>query len=459
MSVLRVWLTAIVLALSNWLATAIVLDVDDPKSIRDAAATVAHGVQALYNGNKTGGVLGKWPFPPYYWWESGASWDGMVNYWHFTGDNSYVDVTYEALVSQIGPTNDFILPQEKSDTGNDDQAFWAFAAMSAAEFGFPQPPNPYPSWRQICDNVFNDFVQRWNFDSETCGSGLRWQFTSENAGHDYKNSISNGGFFQLAARLARMTGNQTYIDWAEKVWDWTTEIGLVDNMYNVFDGTDLKINCTQINHQQWTYNVAIYLYGAAVMQNYTNATEKWVARTRGLLDATSTFFSPFPNATDIMFEAMCEKSSTCNVDQYSMKAYLARWLAGTSLLAPNTAGRIGQLLRVSAVGASNACTAGEFGNTCGAKWYIGGWDGTSGLGQQLSAMEIFYGLLVNSTRPPSVLNSVRIRDAPPNIPMVLPDPAPSNARALYDGVGQVSVAYSFIFGIATGAIILIMDTL
>jgi mannan endo-1,6-alpha-mannosidase len=40
----------------------------------------------------------------------------MVNYWHFTGDDSYVNVTHEALVSQIGPTNDFMLPQEKFDT-------------------------------------------------------------------------------------------------------------------------------------------------------------------------------------------------------------------------------------------------------------------------------------------------------------------------------------------------------
>ncbi len=85
-------------------------------SIRDAAAIAADGLQALYSGNKTGGVLGKWPFQPYYWWESGAAWGGMVNYWHYTGDNSYVNVTYEALVSQIGATNDFILPQEKFDT-------------------------------------------------------------------------------------------------------------------------------------------------------------------------------------------------------------------------------------------------------------------------------------------------------------------------------------------------------
>lgn len=287
--------------------------------------------------------------------------------------------------------------------------------MSAAEYGFPNPPDPYPSWRQICDNVFNDYVQRWAVDSETCGGGLRWQFTPENAGHDYKNAISNGGFFQLAARLARMTGNQIYVDWAEKVWDWTTAVGLMDDMYNVFDGTDLTINCTQINRIQWTYNVAIYLYGAAMMQNYTNAADKWVTRTAGLLGATATFFSPFPNATNIMFEAQCERSSTCNVDQYSMKAYLARWLAGTSLLAPFTALRIGELLRASAVGAAGACTAGPANSTCGSKWYIAASDGTSGLGQQLAAMEVLYALLVNDAAPPSVLNSVRILDAPPNL--------------------------------------------
>lgn len=90
------------------------------ESIRDAAAIAAFGVQVLYNGNKTGGVLGKWPAPaqggPYYWWQSGASWGGMIGYWHYTGDNSYVKVTHEALVSQIGPTNNFIVPLEKSNT-------------------------------------------------------------------------------------------------------------------------------------------------------------------------------------------------------------------------------------------------------------------------------------------------------------------------------------------------------
>lgn len=329
--------------------------------------------------------------------------------------------------------------------------------MAAAEYGFPQPPDPYPPWRQIGDNVFNDYVQRWIFDSESCGGGLRWHFTPENAGHDYKNAISSGGFFQLAARLARMTGNQTYADWAEKIWDWSTAIGLIDNVYNVFDGTDLTINCTEINHDQWSYNVAMYLYGAAMMHNFTDATEKWVTRTTGLLDSTSTFFSPFPNATNVMFEEMCEKSSTCNVDQYSMKAYLARWLAGTSILAPYTAGRIGGLLRASAGGAARSCTAGPSGSTCGVKWYTSDSDGISGLGQQLSALEAISALLVNGSTPPSVLNSVRVRDMPPNSATVLPDPSPpSNARPLLDDAGQLQMVYGHLLGLMTGLTILLI---
>lgn len=322
--------------------------------------------------------------------------------------------------------------------------------MSAAEYGFPQPPAPYPSWRQICDNVFNDYVKRWAFDSDTCGGGLRWQFTPENAGHDYKNAISNGGFFQLAARLGRMTGNKTYVDWAEKIWDWTSAVGLIDDKYNVFDGTDLKINCTEINHNQWTYNVAIYLYGAAMMQNHTKASKKWVRRTSGLLGAASAFFSPFPNATNTMYEALCERQSVCNVDQLSMKAYLSRWLAGTSLLAPYTAGRIGELLRASAIGASTACTSGAYGNTCGAKWYINGWDGTSGLGQQMSAMEVMYALLVNKTAPPSILNSVRTRDAPAKVLVVLPDSSRNGTGPLHNGGGgvQFGVDYGLLSGSA-----------
>lgn len=362
-----------------------------------------------------------------------------MEYWHYTGDDSYMNVTQEALTAQLGPAYDFNVPEEAFNEGNDDQAFWVFAAMSAAEYSFPQPPAPIPSWLTIAKNAWEAYRSRW--DTSACRGGLKWQFHPQNAGYFYKNSISNGAFFQLSARLARFTGNQTYVSWATKIWDWTSGVGLIDNIYNVFDGTDETINCSAVDHHQWTYNVGVFLYGAAMLQNYTNGSSPWIGRTAGLLDAANTFLTPFKNATDIMFEAECELSMTCNVDQLSMKAYLIRWLAGTSIVAPFTAGRVGQILRTSAQAAASACTGGPYNNTCGSKWYIHGWDGTSGLGQQLSAMEAMYALLVNQTNPPITLSNVVIQDGSPSPTIAktatqqLPT-ATGTARPLYDSGGH-----------------------
>lgn len=218
--------------------------------------------------------------------------------------------------------------------------------------------------------------------------------TSENAyGYDYKNSISNGAFFQIAARLALYTGEQHYIDWANKVWDWSWKVGLISSTYDVFDGSDDKKNCTALDHTQWSYNVAVYLEGTAAMWNTTKQ-PIWKERTLGLLNASDVFFSPFSNVTGIMFEAACEPYNKCNNDQYSFKAYLARWLAKTMILAPFTAKTIRPLLETSARAAAKSCSGGTDGVTCGTKWWVGDYDGKTGVGQQLSALEVIQSLLI-----------------------------------------------------------------
>ncbi|TID13009.1 GTP-binding protein 1 [Venturia nashicola] len=416
--------------------TSIQLDINNRDSIHQAAAQVAQGVQDLYQ--PAHGIIGKWPYPPYYWWESGAAWGGMIEYWHYTGDSKFNAVVHEALTYQLSlsPTGDFNIPGEGFDTGNDDQAFWVIAAMSAAEYGFPQPPPPSPTWLQVAVNAFEVFTQRWAKDSSTCGGGLRWQFLETKDGWNYKNSISNSLFFQISARLARYTGNQTYVDWSHRIWDWTASIGLIDDIYNVFDGSDVLLNCSQLDHHQWSYNVGAFLYGSAALANYT-VDKIWEQRTAGLLTATSTFLSPFVNATDVLFEAYCELAGTCNVDQLSMKAYLIRWMVGTSLLAPSTAPRVREILRASAPGAAAACNP-----ACGSKWFVNGSDGTSGLGQQLAVMELFYALLADETTPPPTTSpQVSIQSQPSNIAEILATatsrsriPTPSaSARPLFDG--------------------------
>ncbi|EHK99713.1 putative mannan endo-1,6-alpha-mannosidase [Glarea lozoyensis 74030] len=113
--------------------------------------------------------------------------------------------------------------------------------------------------------------------------------------------------------------------------------GLIGDAYEIYDGSSDTENCTVIDHGRFSYNQGIYLFGAAMMYNYTNASTIWQPRVAGLLNATSAFFS----STKIMYE-LCEPAQTdhptgtCDTDQRSFKAYLSRWMAGTAKIAPFT---------------------------------------------------------------------------------------------------------------------------
>ena len=139
---------------------------------------------------------------------------------------------------------------------------WALAAMTAADQQLPSP-SASPLSIENAKNVFDLQASRW--DTATCGGGLRWRISKFNDGYAYKNSPSAGTFFQLVARLARYTGNQTYADWAVKTWDWTTSIGLIGSEFKVYDGAHTTTNCSDINNLEWTYTAGTFLYGSAVM--------------------------------------------------------------------------------------------------------------------------------------------------------------------------------------------------
>ena len=102
---------------------------------------------------------------------------------------------------------------------------------------------------------------------------------------------------------------------------------------------------------------------------------------------------------------ICEEYNACNVDQRSFKAYLSRWMAASSQMAPFIYTQVLQLLQVSAKAAAAQCNGNgpvaPAGQTCGLKWYLNGtWDGTDGVGQQMAAMEVILGTLISSTQAP-----------------------------------------------------------
>jgi mannan endo-1,6-alpha-mannosidase len=70
-------------------------------------------------------------------------------------------------------------------------------------------------------------------------------------------------------------------------------------------------------------------------------------------------------------------------------------------MAPFTYDTIMPLLKTSAAAAALQCSGGSDGRTCGLKWTDGAvWDGTSGVGQQMSALEVIQSNLIAEVKAP-----------------------------------------------------------
>ena len=149
----------------------------------------------FYHGNETGETPGILPGPPddgkgdYYWWQGGAMMGAYIDYWHFTGDDTYNAVVSQGMIHQTGDNGDYQPRNFTASLGNDDQGFWGMSAMLAAENRFPNPPEGDYQWLELAQGVWNTQAAPDRHDDE-CNGGMRWQVPPTNVGYDYK----NGGF-------------------------------------------------------------------------------------------------------------------------------------------------------------------------------------------------------------------------------------------------------------------------
>lgn len=67
--------------LVNGLVSGIDVQLDSSASLKDASSTIAYDMMKSYTGNNTGDNPGNLP-PPYYWWEAGAMFMHMVDYYY-----------------------------------------------------------------------------------------------------------------------------------------------------------------------------------------------------------------------------------------------------------------------------------------------------------------------------------------------------------------------------------------
>jgi len=389
-------ITSSLLLLLTQRSHALDIEVDDKDSICDAAALVVDGLMDYYEGFKYGGTVGMFS-QPYYWWQAGHAFGGVLNYWYYCENDTYHDVLYDSLLAQTGSNYDFIPKNQSTTEGNDDQAFWGIFVMAAAERNFTEPKDDdVPDWLEMSQAVYNTMWARW--DTDSCGGGLRWQIFTWNSGYDHKNTVSSAGLFQMAGRLARYTKNDSYVQTSETIYQWFLDSGFLvddDGKAKLYDGADISDNCSNIVKYEWTYNYGLMIGGASYLYNLTED-DTWLERVTSLVEGAKVFFTD----DDVMYEKTCLPGDNCNTDQRSFRAVFSRMLGTTTVLVPSLYDEIRPLLEKSAKAAAQSCSGGSDGHTCGENWSHNGWDGKYGLGEQMAALEVFLSLLAPTEKNP-----------------------------------------------------------
>lgn len=107
-----------------------------------------------------------------------------------------------------------------------------------------------------------------------------------------------------------------------------------------------------------------------------------------------------------MLEVACETTTVgCDTDEQTFKAYLSRWMAATTKVAPFTESTIMTYINASAQAAAEQCDGGSSGRACGEHWTAGStYDGKYGVGEQMSALSIIQATLIG-TAPNLVTNN------------------------------------------------------
>lgn len=377
----------VILSIYISLTSALDLTAGDKDSVCEAAKYVVQGELNYYEGLKYGGTVGMFASPNY-WWNAGEAFGGLLDYYTFCdNDNKTLkNLIYEGMYQQAGESFNYIPSNQSMVEGNDDQGVWGLAVMEAVERNFTDPEDH--SWLSMTQAIFNTMEARW--DTEHCGGGLRWQIFTWNSGYDYKNSIANGCLFNIAARLARFTRNESYAKVAEKVWDWMEDVGFLtseDDKLVLHDGAKIGDNCTDVTDKKWSYTYGIFIAGCAYMYNYTEDS-MWLDRATEIIEVSSYFFKD-----GIMYETTCMPNH-CNNDQRSFHSLFARCLGITTVLAPETVSLIEDNLDKSAEAAAQSCSGGDDHVTCGEDWTKTGWDEVYGLGEQMCALEVMLATIV-----------------------------------------------------------------
>ena len=205
------------------------------------------------------------------WWNSANVLEATIDYCRLT----------DSLTYRSNLLNTF----EKNKRNNflnefyDDEGWWALTWIKAYDLTGEQ------RYLNMAKTIFNDLKGGWD---STCGGGIWWSKQ-----RSYKNAIANELFLAIAARLHLRTlgdkGAGSYLEWAQREWNWFKNTGMInrDNLIN--DGLDST--CKNNGQLTWTYNQGVILGGLVDLYRSTNDAGL-ITQARAIADAAIQALAP-----------------------------------------------------------------------------------------------------------------------------------------------------------------------
>ena len=170
--------------------------------------------------------------------------------------------------------------------------------------------------------IMNPNKPKWKaWDDNLCGGGVRWGDTTKDNARYYHNSVTNGLFLTVSARLAahyylhnNLEKAEKYAVWAEKEWQWLTEgtgkeLWKSDNESLLIDGITQKTQQSGITKTTdlYTYNQGLIIYGmASLARMYFNKGE--TDKVQSLCDRIDKVFDALVDSTDLSRTVVNEKT-------------------------------------------------------------------------------------------------------------------------------------------------------
>ena len=273
-------------------------------SLRQCAAAGLRALHAWYDPG-----TGLWRGAS--WWNCANALYTTIQYTQRTGDHWYAGVVGTTFGAARRTNANFI------NDFYDDNGWWALAWIAAFDLTRDQ------QYLEAARVIFDQMTTGWD---DTCRGGLWWS-----AAKNYKNAIPNELFLLVAARLHQRTdGDDKYLDWALREWEWFKSSGLIGPEGLVNDG--LTPDCANNQGTTWTYNQGVILAGLAALDEITG--DHGYLEPGNAIAAAALRHLTSARAPGILAEPSEQSAQGCDDDQTLFKGIFVRSLYDFYLRSP-----------------------------------------------------------------------------------------------------------------------------